>query len=502
MGDGFLAEFPDTEEAVVCAKRVQQSMSEFEPGLEPEERLALRIGINEGELIYEGGDVFGDCVNVAARLEGMAMPGGILVSNRVRQLLQEASIEGFQDNGERKFKNIAQPIRVWSWPAKLPALRAATKPRLHVAGFAAGQTSGSDAADILSEEMHRHLARLTGLEVMNEPEKAHYIIGGAVRLAGERCRVAAQLVRLQDKREIWADRYDVPSSDPFDVADKCTPRIVMTLRRRIAVDDAERLRDRPLDELSLVELMALAGASFFNPTYEGWHGAGVIAEQALELDPNAFMALAMAAAGLGLAEPFFGLSAPSEPVLELAFDRIHTALRLNNRTDMLHAVHAGLHLYGRGRHADAEAAAGRGLEINPDYNMGWWMLGAAQVFAGHPEQGLSSAEHAIAIEPNDPYVHLYSRIAGYGHLGTNRPDLAADCFRRADQLAPGLPPNLLALVVSAHLAGDRESAAAARNTLLRAIPTFHMDSVAPLPYRSEAAWQHFWKTALEAGVPE
>ncbi|MFC3615301.1 adenylate/guanylate cyclase domain-containing protein [Lutimaribacter marinistellae] len=494
MGDGALAEFANGADAARCGLYIQSVV------VERNDEFHLRIGINHGALFYLDGDVYGDTVNVAARLEGMAAPNGVLISDAVHTRLLPEDAAVFFDNGARKFKNIASKIRVWSWPERLPSPRSAGKPRVFVEEFSSRGGPDEDAGDLFSQEVKRHLARLSGLETTANSENAHYLIGGNLRFASNKCRVAAQLKELENDREIWTERFDTATDDIFKISDKLAPGVVMNVRRRVASHDAERLRDRPLDELSKDDLMALAGASFFNPTYEGWNGAGIISEQVLELDPNAFMALAMAAAGLGLAEPLYTLQATPEPVLNLAMERIETALRLNNRSDMLHSVRAGLLLYGRRQYAEAEAAARQALAVNEEYNMGWWMLGAIQVFSGNPAEGAISAKHAVDLEPGDPFVHLYCRIAGYGCLATDRYEEAAEWFRRADQLAPGLLPNLIALVACHAIMGDQNAAATALKSVLNTDREFRMEAANPLPFQSEDDWMKICRAVETAAV--
>lgn len=330
---------------------------------------------------------------------------------------------------------------------------------------------------------------------------AHFRFSGTVRLGVSRCRLSAQLLGAESGRQVWAERYDELTDDPFAIVDACAPRIVMSVRRQVASEDAARLRDRPLDELSATELMALGGASFFNPTYEGWRGGGVLAEHALQVAPDHFMALAMAAAGLGLADPLYGHQGTPPSVQSLALERIEEALRRQNRSDMLHAVHAGLLLYGSRRHRAAEAAARRSLEVNDAYNMGLWMLAAAQVFGGDPQAGCDSAVQAVAVNDSDPYLHLYSRVAGYGHLEAGRTQEAADWFGRADQLAPGLTPNLMAMAVASHRLGDRLASQEAIDRLRRAEPGFRVADAHPLPYAEAAAWERYREDLLAAGAP-
>ena len=501
-GDGFLAEFPDVVDAVRCAIAVQQARAARQTDVPDDRRMVFRIGVNFGDVIFEDGDIFGDGVNVAARLEGMAEPGGVLIAQAVRASATEGLDHEFFDNGERKFKNIARPIRVWSWPRLLPSLRGHSKPRVFLADFEGSRDDEARLADDLHAELQAHLARLTGLEIAADRDKAHYVVEGGVRLASGRSRLFARLTAVADARQIWSDRYEEDTDDSFDILDRCAHRMAMSVRRRIADDDADRLANRNLDELSLEELLALAGASFFTPTKAGWAGGGRIAEQALELAPENFMALAMAAAGLGLDEYFYGFRKPAEQATTIAFDRAEEALRLNNQSDMPHMVRAGLLLFARRRYRDATAVCQRALDLNPEYNMGLWILGAAQVFAGEYDAGAVSATRAVNIDIRDPYVHLYSRIVAYGHLGAERYGDATDWFQRADQLAPGLPHNLIGLAVGRWREGDEDGAHDAVTRLMDNEPEFRLSEVEPLPYHDDGTWARFLETLRMAGAPE
>jgi tetratricopeptide (TPR) repeat protein len=175
---------------------------------------------------------------------------------------------------------------------------------------------------------------------------------------------------------------------------------------------------------------------------------------------------------------------------------------VNNKSDVIHTAHSLLLLFGRRRHADAKAAALRALELNPDFNMAMWALGAALVFSGEPDAGAESAMRAVSIETRDPYVHLYSRFAGYGHLDAGRLDEARLWFQRADQLAPGVGPNLVALAVACWRAGDHPSASDAIGALLEHEPDFSIGRCWPLPYRAPQLWLKFAETLRAAGAPE
>jgi tetratricopeptide (TPR) repeat protein len=169
---------------------------------------------------------------------------------------------------------------------------------------------------------------------------------------------------------------------------------------------------------------------------------------------------------------------------------------------MLHVAHALLLLFAKKRHREAAAASRRALELNSEYNMALWSLGAAQVFAGEPDPGSASATRAVEIEIRDPYVHLYSRVVAYGHFGAGRYGEAVDRFQRADQLAPGIAPNLAGLAVSRWIDGDESGAHDAVARLLEEEPAFRLCDMHPLPYRDEAGWERFLSALRRAGAPE
>ncbi len=502
MGDGALVEFASVVDAVECAIDIQRNMAKRSVEVPEDRRIQLRIGINVGDVIVEGDDIYGDGVNVAARLEGMAEPGGLLVSHTVYESIAGKLNIVLADNGKREFKNIAKPVRVWSWPRRLPANRQDRKPFVVVTEFEGRSEDEKLLAEDLRDDLAAALSRLTGLEVTVDQRKADYLIHGGVRLAGRRCRLSAQLIGVDDEKQLWAERYDEDTDDPFEILDHCVPRMAMSVRRRIASDDAARLSDKNLGEMTLEQLLSASGVSFFTPTKEGWLTGGMIAELALERDPTNFMALAMAAAGGGLAEILFGFREPDDKAVNIAFERIKEGRRQTNKSDMLLTVYSSLLLYGLKRHEEAAAAAERSLQLNPDFNLGLWSLGAAKVFAGAFEIGIDAATRAVNVDIRDPYVHLYSRIAGYGHFSTMQFRDAADWFWKADQLAPGLPHNLVGLAASQWLNGDHKGAHGAVARLLDEEPEFRVGDMMTLPFRDTAVWDRFLDGLHSSGAPD
>ncbi len=502
MGDGLLLEFANAVDAVRCALDIQEGMPARNQNIGADKKIIFRIGINFSEIILEDGDIFGDGVNIAARLEGLAEPGGVLMSQSVYDEVARDVGARFADNGNKTFKNIARPVHVWSWPRRLPDDRQDRKPFIVVSEFEGRSGDEKQLALDLREDLSAALSRLTGLEVTLDQRKADYLMQGGVRLAGGRCRISGQLITVADDKQLWAERYQVESGDSFDILDQCIPAMVMNIRRRIAADDGDKLSGKNLDDMTLEQLLSAAGVSFFTPTMQAWSEAGKIAERALQMEPNNFMALAMAAAGMGMAEQLYGFKPTDDTVISIALQRIEEARRQTSKSDMVLIVYGGLLLHGRKRYTEASAAAEASLQLNPDYNMALWILAEAKIFDGDYAAGIEAAIRAATMDIHDPYVHLYSRAAGYGYFAAREYDEAVNWFWKADQLAPGLPHNLTGLSASQYHAGDAQGARDNMARLRQEEPAFRLSDMVVPPFREGEVWDRFTNGLRSAGAPE
>jgi adenylate cyclase len=267
-GDGMLVEFASVVDAMRCAVEVQHGMAERNADVEPGRRIEFRIGINVGDIIVDGGDIFGDGVNIAARLEGIAEPGGICVSEQAKDDAEGKLDIAFEDAGERLLKNIAKPLRVYNVrphggtlevPRK-PALALPEKPSLAVLPF---QNMSSDPeqeyfADGMVEDIITNLSRMRWLFVIARNSTftyrgkaadvsqiarklgVQYILEGSVRKAGNRVRITAQLIEAAGRTHVWGERYDRPVEDIFAVQDEIANTIAATLEPEIGAAERER----------------------------------------------------------------------------------------------------------------------------------------------------------------------------------------------------------------------------------------------------------------------
>src|SRR5579864_8085713 len=310
-GDGFLVEFPSVVDALHCALSVQGVMRERNRDTPAARRIEFRIGINLGDVIIDGGDVYGDGVNIAARLEALAEPGGICVSQTVLDHARGKLPFIAEDAGEQRLKNIAQPVRIWRvLPSRDGESRAAaptaTKPTIAVLPFVnmSGDPEQEFFADGLTEDILTELSRFRHLFVISRNSvfvykgKAvnvqgvakelgvQYIVEGSVRKAGNRVRITVQLISAVSDHHLWAERYDRELKDIFEIQDEITKAITAVLPGRVEVAAHERAKRKTTDNLAAWELV-LAGKLLHHRSRRDDNGEAVkLLERAIALDPD------------------------------------------------------------------------------------------------------------------------------------------------------------------------------------------------------------------------
>jgi TolB-like protein len=431
MGDGLLAEFRSVVEAVQCAVDIQTAMTGRETDLPEAERIKLKIGVNLGDLIAEGADIYGDGVNVAARLEGLAGPGEIFISGKVYDEVMSRVEATFEDLGEQKVKNIENPVRVFRWGGSTPTRRTRTtrgidslvlpeKPSIAVLLFTnvSGNPEQDYFAEGLTEDVIAQLSRFRSLFVIHSTSTltykgqmprvqdvgrdlgVAYVAMGSVRKAGNRVRIMITLVQAESGRQLWTERFDGDLEDIFAVQDEVASKVVSTLVGHI--DDTERHRAarKHVDDLEAFELVLLGEQAMREFTRDGVFRARELLCQALERDPaNARAHSAMARTYLD--ELWSDWSLDWNVAATQAYDWARKAVALDE-LDNRARVNLGVAYYHcKGNFDAAQDQFAKALELNPNDADAFCLRGRCYVYAGEADQALACTDRSKRLTPFD-----------------------------------------------------------------------------------------------------
>ena len=488
-GDGLLTQFPSVVDAVRCAVEVQRGMLDREPEVPDELRIRFRIGINLGDVIVEEHDIFGDGVNVAARLEALAEPGGICISGTVRDHIGDRLPYAFEDMGERSIKNIARPVRIYALRAEavadLPAPRvpfapptsqAPIAPRLSIVVLPFANLSNDldqqYFADGITEDVTTDLSRLAGMLVISrntaftyrnkrvdtrqigrEPS-VRYVLEGSVRRADNRVRVNAQLVDAETDAHLWAERFDGNAGDLFALQDEITVRIAVALNFELIGAEAARPTANP-DAPDYI----FRGRSALSKPHTGDNYAEAIGlfERALALDPGSVAAQSGSAIAL-TARVLDGLA--DSPAIDIARaeELAGRAVATSPRSPLAHFA-KGVLLRAQRRNEEAILEYEMAIAFDRNLPSAYAELGLCKFFTGSIEEMIPLVEQAIRLSPRDRQSsNWYNRI-GAVHLLQSRTKEAIVWFEKARTANPALP-NFHAYLASAYaLQGETERGA-------------------------------------------
>ena len=430
-GDGLLVEFASVVDAVRCAVEVQFEMAERNAGMPEEQRIQFRIGINLGDIIKDGRDIHGDGVNIAARLEALAEPGGICVNRVVRDQVRDKLDFAFEDAGEQRVKNIARPLRVYrirpgrsvgdTMGAAQAPLALPDKPSVAVLPFTnmSGDSEQEFVSDGIAEDVITALSRYPSLFVIARNSSftykgrpvdvkqvgrelgVRYVLEGSVRKAGIRIRVTAQLVEAGTGNHVWADRYDRDLADIFAVQDEITEAVTIAIAPAIADAELQRAVRKPPDSLDAwaAYQRGLWHLSEANPDDNTI--AQKFFRQAIDLDPT----FAGGYSGLALAQLQAAAVYQKLGLLEAQ----SSAEALSRRAVALDGADAearsclGWALQARGELQGALAEIERALGMSPNLAVAHGQRGATLIFAGRPKEGLAAVQTSIRLDPRDPF---------------------------------------------------------------------------------------------------
>ena len=442
-GDGMLVEFPSVVNAVACAAEMQRGMRDRNSGLPQDRRIEFRIGVNVGDVIVQGDDILGDGVNVAARLESIATPGGIAISGPVRDHVGNRLDLTFEDVGEQTLKNIERPIRVYRVSVDSPAALGTTdqeptqhqqleKPSVAVLPFnnMSGDPEQEYFSDGITEDIITDLSNVSGLFVVarntaftykGKPVKVQqvaqelgvrFILEGSVRKAGSRVRVTGQLIHGKDGGHVWAARFDRDLTDIFAIQDEITHAIVEQLKVKLLPQEKKSIKQTPTDNVEAYTFY-LRGRQFMERRSKAYYQlARQMFAKAVELDPL----YARAYAGIADCDSFLFLHYHVEDVvIDDILATSAKALALDSGLAEAHASR-GLALSLEKRYDEATAEFEQAIALDPNSFEGHYFYGRACFTQGKLEKAAALFERVAEIKPDD-YQSLILLIQIYRSLG-------------------------------------------------------------------------------------
>jgi adenylate cyclase len=534
IGDGLLVEFASVVAAVRWAVEVQRAIGERNSGLPQDKRIEFRMGINAGDIIIDGIDIWGDGVNVAARLEALAEPGGICVSSRVQEDVHGSLEVAFEDIGEQQLKNIARPVRVYrvhlnGATKTAPALQPSHKPSIVVLPFnnMSGDSEQEYFADGMVEEITTALSRTRWLFVIARNSSftykgravdvkqvgrelgVRYALEGGVRKAADRVRITAQLIDASTGAHLWADRFDGSLEHIFELQDQVTASVVGAIAPRLERAEVERAKHKPTESLDAYDYFLRGIASLHSWTKESNDEALRLFNKAIELDPDFASAYGMAswcyvrrkgsrwmtdrvqetaeAARLGRRAVELGWDDP----VALAWGGFSLAY-------VVHDVEVGATLIDRA------------LLLNPNLAEAWHFSGWVRIYLGQPEIAIEHLAHAMRLSPVDPLTFVALMAIAFAHFFAGRYNDASLWAEKALAASPPrlrekavYHPALLIAAASNALAGRLEEAQNAIAQSRQISPTAHISNLKnQIPLRRPDDLVRYAEGLRKAGLPD
>jgi TolB-like protein/Tfp pilus assembly protein PilF len=493
-GDGILIEFASAVDAVRCAVETQRGMVERNAPVPQEKRIEFRIGIHVGDIIIEDGDIFGDGVNIASRLEGIAQPGDICISDDAYRQVRGKLDANFQDAGEYELKNIARPVRVYQLQTgggvrRAPTLALPDKPSIAVLPFQnlSGDPEQDYFADGMVEDIITGLSRIKWLFVIARNSTfaykgqsidvkkvgrelgVRYVLEGSVRKAGDRVRITGQLIDASTGAHVWAERYDRRLEDIFALQDEITLNVVGAIEPSLRQAEIERVkRERP-DNLRAYDLLLRALPDVYVAMPDEASKALELLDRALTLEPDYALAHAYAA---WCHEIRFLRGGQKPADHDDAIRHAHAAIA-NGPDDATALALAGF-VVAIVAHdmSTARKAFDQALTISPSSFLALAFGGTAIAWKGDAERAIEWGERAIRISPFDRLLYMANHAIAVGNFSLERYEKAAEAARLAVQSKPEFSVSHIVLAAALAGGGDLERARAAASRALVLEPRF------------------------------
>jgi adenylate cyclase len=521
-GDGLLAEFPSAVDAVNCGVAIQKTIDGHGSDPADDDRLQYRIGIHVGDIIIDAGDIFGDGVNIAARIEALAAPGGVAISDAVIQHVRGRIDVAFVDRGSHEVKNIEHPLRVFGWtPDGEPALppeepQLPDRPSIAVLPFdnMSGDPEQGYFADGITEDIITDLSKVSGLFVIarnssfaykgKSPDVrqvsrelgVRYVLEGSVRKAASRVRINAQMIDGETGGHLWAERYDRDLADIFEVQDEVTRTIVTALKVKLTEREQAQRETRAKVSPEVYDLIVRARQTAMQLRPEASVMARAMLERVVEIDPNVAIAYARLAI-ITFAEYVNRWNNATADNLSRARELAEKAIATDETEPQGHIAMAILSSWTR--HLDeAERHAERAIELDVNSPDGYTGLGNVREFQGRPQEAVPLYTRAYRLDPQwDMALHFLGRSL----LSLEHFDEAETAFKRRLTFSPHSDMTRFYLACLYGRTGRHEEARAMWQDLLRVNPGFSIDHLRQsLPYEDPKWFERNVDGLTQAGI--
>jgi len=534
-GDGSLIEFRSGVDAVRCAIEVQNGLVERNAGLPAERRIEFRIGIHLGDVVEESdGDLMGDGVNIAARLEGICEPGGICLSGAAYEQVRDKLKEIFVDLGEKELKNIARPVRAYrlaldgnaakSEPAEPTAparLALPDKPSIAVLPMQnmSGDPEQEYFADGISEDIITGLSKLrwffviarnssfsyrgNGIDVKRAARElgVRYVLEGSVRKGGNRVRITAQLIDAATGNHLWADHYDGDLSDVFALQDEITKKVVAAIEPRLLEAEGLRSQGRTPKDIDAWDMVIRANSLFWRLTNTESEAAIAMLKRAVELYPDYAPAQSILAFMLLMTRYAVWTSSEFEPQVKETAALAARAAQLDDSDPRAHLALAFVALTRR-QTDEAVEEFRRALELNPNFAAAHGYLGLALALDGRSDQAIDHIEQAMRMSPRDPQNSMFNMALSVAHYLAGRYTEAVGFGRRSVQQREGLIAGHRMYIASLAQAGQIDEARASLQRLMELQPNISIAWIEEYVPLTAGPMAKFIEGMRKAGVPE
>ena len=534
-GDGMLVEFASAVDAARCAVEIQRDMADENTEIPQFKRIEFRIGIHLGDIILDDNDIFGDGVNIAARLESIAVPGGISISRAVHDQVRDRINVCFDDKGEIALKNIARPLQVFAIsgakkskttvsPKSKPALALPDKPSIAVLPFQnmSGDPEQDYFADGMVEEIITALSHFKALFVIARNSSftykgravdvkqvgrelgVRYVLEGSVRKAANRVRITGQLVDTATGAHLWADRFDGGLGDIFDLQDQVTESVVGAIAPAVEKAEIERARRKPTESLDAYALYLRGLAAFYQfDNRQANEEALRLFNSAIALDPDFASAYGRAAFCYTMAKNNGWISGTANEIAEVT--RLAQRAVELGKDDAIALAAGGFALAHFVRDLEVGAALiDRALALNSNLAQAWNSGGWAKVFLGEPEPAIERFARAMRLSPFDPFLRAMRGGTAYAHFLLGRYDEAVSWAAMALQDSPDFQPGLRIAAASNAMAGRPEQAHKAMARLRQLNPALRISNLKNVlpPFRRAEDLSRLEEGLRQAGLPE